>query len=237
MEPYNWTCPHCERAVTITAPSHSENSHTKWINEFELISLVTTFVTCPNPDCNKIAIAAELLDGHSGDGYETHFNTETSRKWNLIPGSKAKAFPDYIPAPIIDDYTEACLIADLSPKASATLSRRCLQGMIRDFWSVKEKNLFQEIKAIEDKLDPETFSAIDAVRSIGNIGAHMEKDIDLILDVEPHEAELLINLIETLIREWYVSREVRRVRMAAIVSTAEAKKELKVELKAVDKSS
>ena len=31
------------------------------------------------------------------------------------------------------------------------------------------------------------WQAIDAVRSIGNIGAHMEKDINLIVDVDPEE--------------------------------------------------
>lgn len=49
--------------------------------------------------------------------------------------------------------------------------------------------------------------AIDAVCKVGNIGAHMEKDIDLIVDVDPNEAELLINLIETRFQYWYVNRE------------------------------
>ncbi|WP_372445280.1 hypothetical protein [Clostridium estertheticum] len=45
-------------------------------------------------------------------------------------------------------------------------------------------------------MDPLTWEAIDAVRTIGNIGAHMEKDINQIVDVESSEAALLI---ETLI--------------------------------------
>ncbi|MEI8253036.1 MAG: hypothetical protein WCG25_04765 [bacterium] len=47
--------------------------------------------------------------------------------WQLLPVSEAKVLPDYIPDPIKQDYYEACRIRDLSPKASATLSRRCLQ--------------------------------------------------------------------------------------------------------------
>ena len=47
-----------------------------------------------------------------------------------------------------------------------------------------------------------TWAAIDAVRRVGNIGAHMEHDINVIVDVEPREAELLIGLVETLFREW-----------------------------------
>ena len=45
-----------------------------------------------------------------------------------------------------------------------------------------------EIDAIKDKVDPLTWKSIDATRKIGNIGAHMEKDINLIVDVDPKEA-------------------------------------------------
>ncbi|MFX8102761.1 DUF4145 domain-containing protein, partial [Acinetobacter baumannii] len=77
-------------------------------------------------------------------------------------------------------------------------SRRCLQGMIRDYWGVSKNTLNEEIKAIKDRIDPIIWQAIDAVRKIGNIGAHMEKDINFIIDVEPNEAQMLIGLIEML---------------------------------------
>ena len=60
------------------------------------------------------------------------------KRWRLIPESDAKVFPDYIPQQIREDYVEASKIKELSPKASATLSRRCLQGMIRDFWGTPD---------------------------------------------------------------------------------------------------
>ena len=37
-----------------------------------------------------------------------------------------------------------------------------------------------------------------AVRKVGNIGAHMEKDINVIVDVDPDEAQHLIGLITFL---------------------------------------
>ena len=119
---------------------------------------------------------------------------------------------DYIPQPIQQDYYEACRIRDLSPKASATLARRCLQGMIRDFWEIKKSQLKDEIDELKDKVDPDVWESIDAVRSVGNIGAHMEKDINIIVDVEPGEAQLLIGLIEQLVDDWYVARESRKKR-------------------------
>jgi hypothetical protein len=69
---------------------------------------------------------------------------------------------------------------------------------------------------------------MNSVRKVGNIGAHMEKDVDLIIDVEPNEAGLLIWLIETLFEEWYISKHERDMKMSAIVRLAEEKKELKV---------
>jgi hypothetical protein len=87
--------------------------------------------------------------------------------------------------------------------------------------------LVDEIKAIKDKIDPQTWAAIDAVRNIGNIGAHMEKDINTIVDVDPDEAALLSRLIETLIDEWYVRRHERAKQLDAIVALGKAKKEQK----------
>ena len=146
------------------------------------------------------------------------------RVWQLIPQSKAQSFPDYIPKTILDDYNETCLIKDLSPKASATLARRCLQGIIRDFWEVTPGKLAKEIEQIKDKVEELTWQAIEGVRSVGNIGAHMEEDVNLIVDIEPNEAELLINLIEILLKDWYIVRHDKATRLEAIVKLAEDKK-------------
>ncbi len=142
------------------------------------------------------------------------------KRWSLIPPSAALTFPDYVPKPVRDDYEEACLIRDLSPKASATLARRALQGMIRDYWGVSKARLIDEIEAIRDKVDPLTWAAIDGVRKIGNIGAHMEKDINVIIDVEPEEAGRLIQLVEILVKDWYVTKHDREERLKSVAQLA-----------------
>ncbi|MDH4219516.1 MAG: DUF4145 domain-containing protein [Candidatus Aminicenantes bacterium] len=116
---------------------------------------------------------------------------------------------------------------DISPKASATLSRRCLQGMIRDFWKVKEKNLYEEIEAIKNKVESQTLKAIDSVREVGNIGAHMQKDVNLIIEIEPNEAELLINLNEILMKDWYINRHEREETLKKIIEIGREKKSQK----------
>jgi hypothetical protein len=222
----SWICPFCNHAAFLRRDD--KDSAAGWFvhpliqeNAYGF-RLAANF--CPNESCKKTEVKLELFTGTRGSEGK-YFPGKLVQQWNLMPRSNAKPFPDYIPAAILADYQEACLIATLSPKASATLSRRCLQGMIRDFWGISKKRLKDEIDALEGKVDSETWKAIDSVRSIGNIGAHMETDINLIIDVEPDEATLLIGLIETLLTEWYVSRQERQLRMAKISAVAAEKRE------------
>jgi hypothetical protein len=178
-------------------------------------------IVCPNKECREYCLQVSLHD-HVRMGDKWH-DLSAKQSWRLVPESVARVFPNYIPAPLLQNYKEACLILGKSPKAAATLARRCIQGMIRDFWGVKKNRLIEEIEAIQDKVDSETWDAIDSLRKLGNIGAHMEKDINVIVDVDPGEAELLVSLIETLLEEWYVARHERQQRMCKIKSLAERK--------------
>lgn len=223
MSNFDWTCPFCNRHATITDQSvHVGTTDFVIKNAEGDRRLTSVFVVCPNPKCKKFTLTFHLhhLYWIQNQGYRQGNLLQT---WQLIPASKALSFPDYIPQSIIADYNEACLVANLSPKASATLARRCLQGILRDFWSAKPGRLVDEIEQVKDKIDPLTWAAIEAVRKVGNIGAHMEKDINVIVDVEPHEAELLVGLIETLLKDWYVAREERRTRLQQISELSQAK--------------
>lgn len=223
---FSWNCPFCNHHSTIT-DHNAGSSRYEFIfgNKYGYQAVKTHVVSCPNPECKEYTLTVTLHDHVQQEGQWK--DLKAKKTWSLIPQAQVKVFPDYVPNQIISDYEEACLIRDLSPKASATLSRRCIQGIIRDFWSVKKGRLVDEIEAIQEKVDPVTWAAIDAVRKIGNIGAHMEKDINLIIDVDPREAGLLIGLIENLINDWYVVREERKKRMAEIVAVAEEKAEVK----------
>ena len=221
---FNWKCPYCEFNSTIGDANHSE-----WVLVFDndnesggSLALAVLSIVCPNADCRKVTLKASLSPallqgGRWGPG-------KTIESWSLRPSSSAMALPDYIPAPIKEDYMEACAIRDLSPKASATLSRRCLQGIIRDYWKITKHRLVDEINALKDLTDIEIWQGIDAVRQIGNIGAHMEKDINVVLEVDPEEAQLLIGLIEMLIKDWYIARHKRQTHLQQLVEAAKEKK-------------
>lgn len=189
-------------------------------------------VRCLNKDCNKPTLAAQYKKALNGSG--GWWAGGLLESWRLIPEMSSIVQPDYIPAVLREDYYEACLIKDKSPKASATLARRCLQGMIRDFCGISKPRLIEEIRELTARVERgdgpkgvelETIEAIDAVRDIGNIGAHMDRDINVIVDVDAGEAQALIELIEMLFQDWYVARHKRSQRLANVKAIAAQKKE------------
>lgn len=214
--PFDWTCPHCNRDTSITTSNaiYRANLNT-FLPEENQTAFISIFIKCPSKGCNKISLIAKEFKARRS-GFEELIIGDPLRSWNLIPELKAKTWPEYIPKAIREDYSEACLICELSPKASATLSRRCLQGIIRNVWDVKPGNLANEIQQIEGEISEEALGSINLIRITGNIGAHMEKDANLIIDIDPDEARFLIELIETLIKEWYVEKHERKKRAEAL---------------------
>ena len=55
----------------------------------------------------------------------------------------------------------------------------------------------------------------------------MEKDVNIIIDVEPEEAGQLIGLIEMLVHDWYIIRYERQEQLKAMMALAEAKNQAK----------
>lgn len=218
----HWTCPYCNRDCTLGDEDINVLGSDDYIAE-DIGSFRANYkiIVCPNPKCRQLTISGFIgkrVSSNPGYSYQKMY------AWQLVPESAAKSFPEYIPAQLRNDYEEACLVKGKSPKASATLSRRCLQGIIRDFWGIRKGRLIDEIAALEDEIDSKTWEAIDSVRKVGNIGAHMEADVNLIIDVEPNEAALLIWLLEVLFEEWYISHHNREQKMAKIVEIANTKK-------------
>lgn len=240
---FNWTCPYCNRPQVVTSSNYDSGEislpETQKSNQGR-VALKASSIVCSNEECSKIYLTAKLHPAYS-DG---EIKTGVIQSWNLLPDSVAKPQSDCVPKQLAADYYEACKIRDLSPKASATLARRCIQGMIRDFCGISKNRLIDEIGELQRLADSEeeslpvgvtedTIEAIDHIRGIGNIGAHFEKDINLIVDVGAGEAQALIDLIEMLFVEWYVAREVRQNRLARIKEIGENKQEEKKQAKAI----
>lgn len=192
-------CPFCGQNMSIqkeTVQQYRCNFEYIGIgNDSILPHLEITMFRCPNDECQKESVFVEGVNGYIEDSFVS-----------VYPPVKYQCFPEYVPLAIRVDYKEACAVVNRSPKAAATLARRCLQGIIHDFWGIHGKTLNAEITQLKGQIPANQWKAIDSVRSIGNIGAHMEHDVNLIVEVEPDEAKKLILLIEHLIEKWYIDR-------------------------------
>lgn len=231
----HFQCPYCNHDQIVTS-SQRDNRLVRIDIEnakYGAVAMTLLVTSCANPQCREISIDGGFCTtATSASGLRVK---DRLQEWNLRPSTTAKPQPDAVPAAIASDYYESCAIQRLSPKASATLSRRCIQGMIRDFCKINEKTLYAEIEKLgkqvengqaEQGVTEDTIAAIHAVRSIGNIGAHMETDINVIVDVDEGEAQALIELIELLFEDWYIARDQRKQRLTRVQSIAQTKKAL-----------
>lgn len=111
-----------------------------------------------------------------------------------------------IPARIADEYREAAKLRTISPRASATLARRCLQMALRDN-GFEAKTLFKEIEIAKNdsRCSSDLIEKFNMVREVGNYAAHPTEDgSGNFLSVEPGELELLFAALEELFDVFYV---------------------------------
>ncbi len=133
--------------------------------------------------------------------------------------ARAPIHPE-VPPQLAEDYREACVVLRESPKASAALSRRCLQHVLREVAQVKPDNLSNEIDEVLPKLPQYLAQAVDAVRNVGNFSAHpiKSKSTGEIVTVEPGEAEWLLDTLEGLFDFYFTQPAALRAKRDALNS-------------------
>jgi hypothetical protein len=174
-------------------------------------------MNCPNPQCGK-----KIIDLASGVPNQ-HEIFLVSQNWRQTVRPFASSRPP-VPAEVEEifasDYYEACLILTLSPKASAALSRRCLQNVLREMAGIKKGDLANEIQQIIDSrsLPSHLSESIDAIRNIGNFAAHPTKSTSTgeIIDVEVGEAEWLLDVLEALFDFYFVQPAILKAKKEAL---------------------
>ena len=140
-------------------------------------------------------------------------SSELDLKWvrrvEPAEGRRIKKFP-HTDARFIKSYEAACRTMDVSPEASATMARRCLEMLLIER-GYKQKRLVQKIEALLNEPDPkkhlpqDIHDCVDVVRNFGNFGAHPMTDAATlqIVDVEEGEAEWCIEIVEQLFSHYY----------------------------------
>lgn len=203
-------CPHCLTAFhdkPVSTPIEAD-ADGGWV----LLRMVC-------PECKRLVL--NLLNGPAifSGSPNKHFSSLSAVHRTILVHPKGVArsgCPAEVPSTIAEDYREACLVLADSPKASAALSRRCLQNVLRETAKVKPGDLFNEIQEVLDSrtLPSHIAEGLDAVRVIGNFGTHpiKSKHTGEVLPVAPGEAEWNLDVLESLFDFYYVQPATRQRR-------------------------
>ncbi|OFW38947.1 MAG: hypothetical protein A3J28_12360 [Acidobacteria bacterium RIFCSPLOWO2_12_FULL_60_22] len=164
------------------------------------------------PSCNRKVIVLMIREGMLNN----------IREYRTIypKGMSRSPLPPEVPEKYSADYKESCLVLVDSPKASAALSRRVLQLLLRDEARTTSRDLADQIQEVlnSGKLPSQLAEAIDAIRNIGNFAAHPLKSTNTgeIVDVEPGEAEWLLDVLEGLFDFYFVQPAILQKKKAAL---------------------
>ena len=183
-------CPHC-----IT--SFHSNSESTNLGEDPEGYWRVVYEVCPA--CHRYIVYLR----NSRTGYQDRFFLVRPK------GVSRSSLPAELDDPrVAADYNEAALVLADSAKASAALSRRTLQHILREKVGVTHADLNAEIQEVlnQNTLPSDIAENLDAVRNIGNFAAHPIKSTSTgeIVDVEPNEAEWNLEVLEQLIDFYYV---------------------------------
>jgi hypothetical protein len=194
----NYTCNHCDTLVSKSI-----------INVGDLINHRIYAYKCTA--CGNITI---FTNGKSNIGGEL---TNGDQVYPAI--DKRKSLPNkYIPANIYSDYQEANLTLSVSPKASASLSRRCLEQILID-QGIKKNKLYKMIESYinENNLQSDIVDEFELLREFGNMGAHPKyNEAGEIVEVEESEAEFILTIIENLLDYCFIAKANRKEKIAKL---------------------
>jgi hypothetical protein len=205
-------CPHCG----IAFHDQWKREMIRQPNDEDKTAWISAVTRCP--ECHKETVRIQHFKSSS--------LTERDCLLDLVAYPKTtnrKPTPKEITGGIKEDYEEACMVLPLSNKASAALSRRCLQAILRG-QGYTQRDLAQQIDALLGEQDPTKAiptalrQTVDAIRNFGNFSAHPVTDQTTlqIIAVDPGEAEWCLEILEEMFDHYYVRPAHAKARKAAL---------------------
>ena len=186
-------CPHCSTAINI------EWEETSTFLDLESDERGADILVGQCPECGELIVI--LRRGSVSKSEFPHLVSIESEQV-VYPAFTIRPVELEFSEPYRNDFAEACAVLNISPKASAALSRRILQTILHQELGINRRSLAQEIEEFISRPDiPAHLSkAVDAIRNVGNFAAHPLKDTHTgqIVDVEPGEADWLLDVLEAL---------------------------------------
>lgn len=188
-------CPHCSTALhDIQAKQpFGKEQYARW-----------SFLQRECPACARSFLSLVAESGPARDGTHCTKVECLSESTTL----RCLILPKEVPDRFARDYREACLALEDIPQASATISRRCLQHLLREEIGVKPGELAMEIQEVLEhtKLPALVFQALDVVRETENAAVHPVKGTSAgeIVEVEGGEADWNLDLLDMLFDYFFV---------------------------------
>ena len=201
-------CPHCLVTVFLKNTLHSlgHDKDGAWLADCS---------TCPH--CSRLIV---YICRYPADSI--HFSTAglrttkpASLKTLVYPKSiQRNPPPPQVPREFAKDYFEAACIINESPKASAALSRRLLQHILREKAGATQRNLVGAIQhVVKEQSVPSYISeSLDTLRELGNFATHPTRSVNTaeIIEVEPEEANWCLDVIDLLYDHYFVAPDKAR---------------------------
>lgn len=188
-------CPHCQ--CTFAPKYEIQRLQVTKEDPPEDGVVLCAWQICPAKQCRRHVVRLLRLRGATQHTYQP-YPEDLGRP----------SLPREVPEPFASEYKEAALVLTKSAKASAALSRRCLQLILHDHLNIVEKDLSHEIDVLltTKSLPADIAEDLDYIRHIGNFAAHPKKSLSTgeIVSVEDGEAEWLLNVLEELFDFYFV---------------------------------
>lgn len=211
-------CPHCGVNVRFESTTllNTGNAGIGTIDPFQVMTQSNWRLQLRSsgcPACGKPILVLEKQVQATGQG-----DVKDVLLW---PESGERPVPAEVEveAPSLSsDFREASVVLAKSKKASAALSRRCLQFILTHKGGAKKRDLVDQIDEVIPHLPTELAANVDAIRHVGNFAAHPLKSTTsgAIIEVEEGEAEWLLEVLEQLFDHYYVSPARAATRRAAL---------------------
>lgn len=201
-----------EDKVKGTYKKSFSNAYSSYPNAFEEPQAIIKleFFICPIPSCRNVDV--KMIGDKQWNNKEMWFH----------PTTKSKPYPE-IDVDINKYYQEAHAVLNISPRASAALSRACLEAVLVKSFKLKgrlDKQIDELIKKIEDKelsLDHLFIEALHGIRNGGNAGLHEELKTEISLE----EATQILEVLEMFLDEIYINRKERENKLNKVKELTE----------------
>ena len=197
-------CPHC----TVTVHPAWECG---WIDDLRGDRPCWQWTKTVCPACHETIIKVRLRSIWGGEAPGEEAEPVHKEMWIEPSSPKRVPLGEGVPSEFIAAYEEACAVLPVSAKASAALSRRVLQSILRH-QGYDARNLADQIDKLlaetrADKALPSSVKeSVDVIRQFGNFSAHRitDKSTLQVIPVAPEEASWCLEIVEALFDHYYV---------------------------------